>query len=244
MCQAPDWSVGDRYLRENVPELAPLVDRYSPCPLTPKSKEVYFTILLTGIIAQQLPPDVSQQLMQKLEGLTGNPITPQAVLAASAEDLLSIGLVKQKIDYLRSFAEAVINGSVTMDKFNDMTDSQITKQLMQIRGLGQWTIEMFLLLALCRTDVVPSADFIFKKELQKMLGLSEIPKRGKSIRLRKHGVPGARSQCGISGKKPTIAKKNNTKSKTKPSFPVCDSADNGKGRFFLFSEHYLLFTNH
>ena len=74
MCQAPDWSVGDRYLRENVPELAPLVDRYSPCPLTPKSKEVYFTILLTGIIAQQLPPDVSQQLMQKLEGLTAIPL--------------------------------------------------------------------------------------------------------------------------------------------------------------------------
>ena len=179
MCQTPDWSVGDRYLRENVPELAPLVDRYSPCPLKPKSKESYFTILLTGIIAQQLPPDVSQQLMKRLEGLTGNPITPQAVLAASAEDLLSIGLVKQKIDYLRSFAEAVINGSVTMDKFDDMTDSQITKQLMQIRGLGQWTIEMFLLLALCRTDVVPSADFIFKKELQKMLNLSDIPKRGK-----------------------------------------------------------------
>ena len=37
MCQTPDWSVGDRYLRENVPELAPLVDRYSPCPLKPKS---------------------------------------------------------------------------------------------------------------------------------------------------------------------------------------------------------------
>lgn len=63
----------------------------------------------------------------------------------------------------------MINGSVTMDKFDNMTDSQITKQLMQIRGLGQWTIEMFLLLALCRTDVVPSSDFIFKKELQKCL---------------------------------------------------------------------------
>ncbi|WP_293828882.1 hypothetical protein [uncultured Phascolarctobacterium sp.] len=179
MCQAPDWSIGDRYLRENVPELAPLVTRYSPCPLKPKSKEVYFTILLTGIISQQLPPNVSQELMKKLEALTGNPITPQAVLATPIEALLNIGLVQQKVDYLRSFAEAVINGSVNFDKFDDMTDSQITKQLMQIRGLGQWTIEMFLLLALCRTDVVPSADFIFKKELQKMLNLSEIPKRGK-----------------------------------------------------------------
>lgn len=74
MCQTPDWSVGDRYLRENVPELAPLVDRYSPCPLKPKSKEVFFTILLTGIIAQQLPPDVSQQLMKSSKALPAIPL--------------------------------------------------------------------------------------------------------------------------------------------------------------------------
>ena len=94
------------------------------------------------------------------------------------EKLLAIGLVQQKIDYLRGFAEAIDSGKIDMKKFADMTDSQISKQLLQVRGLGQWTIEMFLLLALCRTDVIPSADFIFKKELQKMLGLKEIPKRG------------------------------------------------------------------
>lgn len=189
MCQTPDWSIGDRYLRENVPELAPLVNQYAPCPLKAKPQADYFTILLTGIIAQQLPPDVSQQLMQKLEALTSKPITPQAVLAASTEDLLAIGLVQQKVDYLRSFAEAVQTGKVTMDKFADMTDSQISKQLLQIRGLGQWTIEMFLLLALCRTDVIPSADFIFKKELQKMLQLKDIPKRGQINKLTEHWRP-------------------------------------------------------
>lgn len=189
MCQTPDWSLGDRYLRENVPELAPLVERYSPCPLKAKPEADYFTILLTGIIAQQLPPDVSQQLMQRLEQLTGKPITPQAVLAAPADDLIQIGLVKQKVDYLRSFAEAVANGKVTLDKFSAMTDSQISKQLLQIRGLGQWTIEMFLLLALCRTDIIPSADFIFKKELQIMLNLPEIPKRGQINKLTEHWRP-------------------------------------------------------
>ena len=178
MCQTPDWSLGDRYLRENAPELAPLVEKYSPCVLQAKPKEEYFSILLTGIVAQQLPPDVSQKLMQKLEGLVGKPISPQAVLSASPESLCATGLMQQKVDYLRSFAEAVQTGSVSMDKFADMTDSQITKQLLQVRGLGQWTIEMFLLLALCRTDVVPSADFIFKKELQKLLQLPEVPKRG------------------------------------------------------------------
>ena len=178
MCQTPDWSVGDRYLRENVPELAPLVEKYAPCPLRAKPQSDYFTILLMGIVSQQLPPEVSQSLMQKLEQLVGKPITPQAILAVANEKLLNIGLVQQKIDYLQAFAQAIVSGQIVMEKFAAMTDSQITKQLLQVRGLGQWTIEMFLLLALCRTDVVPTADFIFKKELQQLLSLPAVPKRG------------------------------------------------------------------
>lgn len=189
MCQTPDWSLGDRYLRENAPELAPLVERYAPCTLRAKPQEKYFHILLAGIIAQQLPPGVSQELMQKLEALTGRPITPEAALKLTTEQLLGIGLVQQKIDYLRSFAQGIVDGKVTMDKFHEMTDSQISKQLLQIRGLGQWTIEMFLLLALCRTDVIPTADFIFKKELQKLLNLDAIPKRGQINKVTEHWRP-------------------------------------------------------
>ena len=178
MCQTPDWSLGDKYLRENAPELAPFVDKYSPCPLQARPQAEYFSILLTGIISQQLPPEVSQQLLQKLEGLTGKPITLEAVMRLTSEEYLAIGLNQQKIDYLYGFAQAVADGKIDMSKFATMTDSQITKQLLTVRGLGQWTIEMFLLLGLCRPDVVPSADYIFKKELQQLLHLPELPKRG------------------------------------------------------------------
>ena len=178
MCQTPDWSLGDKYLRENAPELAPFVDKYSPCPLQARPQAEYFSILLTGIISQQLPPEVSQQLLQKLEGLTGKPITPEAILRLTSEEYLAIGLNQQKIDYLYGFAQAVADGKIDMSRFATMTDSQITKQLLTVRGLGQWTIEMFLLLGLCRPDVVPSADYIFKKELQQLLHLPELPKRG------------------------------------------------------------------
>ena len=178
MCQTPDWSLGDEYLRENAPELAPFVTKYAPCPLVAKPQEEYFGILLTGIISQQLPPEVSQELLAKLTALTGRPITPEAVLKLQHDDYLAIGLKQQKIDYLYGFAQAVADGKINMGKFADMTDSQITKQLLTVRGLGQWTIEMFLLLGLCRPDVVPSADYIFKKELQQLLNLYELPKRG------------------------------------------------------------------
>lgn len=183
MCQTPDWSLGDRYLRENAPELAPIIDKYSPCTLRPKAPERYFTILLSGIISQQLPPQVSQELMQKLGQLVGTPIQAQAILLHSQEELCSLGLSSQKVIYVLSFAQAVVDGKVTMDSFAEMTDSQITKQLLTIKGLGQWTIEMFLLLGLCRTDVVPSADFIFKKSLKQLLALPDIPKRGQINKL-------------------------------------------------------------
>ncbi|MGM9569642.1 MAG: DNA-3-methyladenine glycosylase family protein [Phascolarctobacterium sp.] len=178
MCQTPDWSLGDKYLRENAPELAPLVEKYAPCPLKAKPQAEYFGILLTGIISQQLPPEVSQELLQKLTALTGKPITPEAILKLTVEDYLAIGLKQQKIDYLYGFAQAVVDGKINMGKFAEMSDSQITKLLLTVRGLGQWTIEMFLLLGLCRPDVVPSADYIFKKELQQLLNLYELPKRG------------------------------------------------------------------
>ena len=183
MCQPPDWSQGDRYLRENVPELTRIVEKYSPCPLKPQPPQQYFTTLLSGIVAQQLPPAVSQELMQKLGQLAGFPVSPEAILSHTQEELCSIGLTAQKADYVLGFAKAVADGQITMDKFAEMTDSQITKQLLNVKGLGQWTIEMFLLLALCRTDVVPSADFIFKKALKQLLSLPEIPKRGQINKL-------------------------------------------------------------
>ena len=165
MLKTPDWAAGAKYLREHAPELIPLIDRFPVCELKPEPKEKYFGTLVTGIVSQQLPPDVSLQLLEKLGKFLGNPLQPQAVVEVSIEALCEQGLVKQKAEYLKSFAEAAVAGQVTIEKFSEMTDAEITKQLVQIRGLGQWTIEMFLLLALCRTDVVPSADFIFKKVL-------------------------------------------------------------------------------
>ena len=189
MCQIPDWSQGDAYLMEHAPELSAIVNKYRPCPLKPKAESEYFTILLSGIIAQQLPPEVSQELVQKLGSLVGKPIQPEAVLGASEEALCAIGLSLQKIGYLKGFAQKIVDGSIDMAKFKDMTDSQITKQLIEVRGLGQWTIEMFLLLALCRADVSPSADYIFKKQLQKLFNLLDVPKRGQINKLTEHWRP-------------------------------------------------------
>lgn len=189
MLQTPDWAAGRDYLRQNAPELIPFIDKYGDCTLQPESPENYFGTLVTGIVSQQLPPQVSIDMVNKLKAAVGTPITPQAVAAASDEALCSCGIMMQKVNYLKAFADAVLTGKVTMDKFDSMTDTEITKQLMQIKGLGQWTAEMFLLLALCRTDIAPTADFIFQKRVKEIFNLSALPKRKQIMELTEHWRP-------------------------------------------------------
>lgn len=177
MPATPNWSLGDKYLLENAPEMKPLIEKYAPCTMHPENEVRYFEILVRGLISQQLPPDVVNNICQKLSDHFGS-ITPEKIIKASDSELAAQGLVQQKVAYLKSFANMVLDNKVTLDKFQEMTDAQITKQLLDVKGLGQWTIEMFLLLALCRTDIVPTADHVFKKSLKNLLNLTDIPKRG------------------------------------------------------------------
>ena len=172
MLTAPDWALGSRYLRENAPELIPFIEKYGPCNLQPEAPEKYFGTLVTGIISQQLPPDVSLAMVKRLEETVGTPITPEAIASAAESDLCSCGIMPQKVMYLKGFAEAVLNGEVTMDKFAGMTDSEITKQLIKIKGLGQWTAEMFLLL-----------------RVKEIFNLNAMPKRKQILELTEHWRP-------------------------------------------------------
>ncbi|MEG0831064.1 MAG: hypothetical protein RSE47_07930 [Acidaminococcaceae bacterium] len=178
----PNWLDGDQYLLSQAPMLAPLISKYSPCTLSPEKEDRYFEILVRGLISQQLPPAVVDEIFNKLEQLLGT-ITPSAMSTAPEAVLATIGLVPQKISYLKGLAQQVLDKKITLTAFATMTDNEISKQLLEVKGLGQWTVEMFLLLALCRTDVVPSADHVFKKALQNLLQLPDLPKRGQINKL-------------------------------------------------------------
>ena len=183
MQQTPDWSLGDRYLREAAPELIPFMEKYGPCCLQPDSQERYFEVLLTGIAAQQLPPEVSMEIMERLRRLTGEPITPEKLNGLPDELLASCGLTELKVTYMKEFARLVLDKTIDFAAFAAMPDTQIVKLLKNVKGLGQWTIEMFLLLSLCRPDVLPGDDFLLKKEVQKLFALAKVPKRGELLKM-------------------------------------------------------------
>ncbi len=183
MQQIPDWSFGDKYLRGAAPELIPFMDEYGPCTLEPDSEERYFEVLLTGIAAQQLPPEVSVKIMERLRRLTGEPILPEKLNSLPDTLLASCGLTELKVTYMKEFARLVLDKTIDFTAFSEMSDPQIIKMLKNVKGLGQWTIEMFLILSLCRPDVLPGDDFLLKKEVQQLFALPKVPKRGQLLKL-------------------------------------------------------------
>ena len=183
MQKKTDWLAGENYLREKAPELLPFIQKYGHCTLEPDSGERYFEVLLTGIASQQLPPESSKKIMDQLRHLAGTPVTPEKLLSLTDETIVTCGLTALKVTYMKEFARLVLDHTIDFTSFADMTDAQILKQLKTVRGLGQWTIEMFLLLSLCRPDVLPGDDFLLKKEMQLLFNLKEVPKRGQLNKL-------------------------------------------------------------
>ena len=183
MQKTTDWLAGESFLRENAKELLPFINKYGHCTLEPDGQARYFEVLLTGIAAQQLPPESSGKIMDQLRHLAGNPVTPEKLLSLSDETIVTCGLTALKVTYMKEFARLVLDRTIDFTVFAGMTDAQIVKLLKTVRGLGQWTIEMFLLLSLCRPDVLPGDDFLLKKEMQLLFNLKEVPKRGQLNRL-------------------------------------------------------------
>ena len=183
MQKKTDWLAGESFLRENAKELLPFINKYGHCTLEPDGLERYFEVLLTGIAAQQLPPESSGKIMNQLRHLAGNPVTPEKLLSLSDETIVTCGLNALKVTYMKEFARLVLDHTVDFGAFPEMTDARIVKLLKTVRGLGQWTVEMFLLLSLCRPDVLPGDDFLLKKEMQQLFNLKEVPKRGQMSRL-------------------------------------------------------------
>lgn len=97
--------------------------------------------------------------------------TPAQVLAKGVEDLRSAGLSARKVNYIQNLAAHFENKSITPELFDKMTDEEISLQLCAVKGIGQWTVDMFLMLDLHHPDVLPMGDLAVRKGVAKHFGL-------------------------------------------------------------------------
>ena len=166
-------------LRNSDPVMRRLIDEHGPLdeeerrrgrPLEP------YGALVRSIVGQQLSTKAARSIYGRLVELFGGKTpSPAELLAADPEDVRSVGLSRPKVAYLRSLAEHVESRELELDRLSELSDEEVSAQLTAVKGLGQWTADMFLIFHLGRPDVLPVGDLGIRRAVERQYGLDDMP---------------------------------------------------------------------
>ncbi len=137
--------------------------------------DAYATLLRT-VIGQQLSAKAAFTIHGRVLDLYGgrHP-TPQELLDTPEQDLRGVGLSGRKVEYMRSLAEHVLSGELELERLDQLSDDEVTAEIVAVRGFGEWSAQMFLMFFLERPDVLPTGDLGIRKAIQVCYGLEELP---------------------------------------------------------------------
>ena len=140
----------------------------------PRKSERGAQTLLRTIVGQQVSVAAARSMWAKLEAAFGSPPDLNLLLAASDEDLRAAGMSRQKAGYIRSLASLVVSGELDLATLPE-DDEEAIALLTQIKGIGRWSAEIYLLFAEGRADVFPAGDLAVLVELGRLMGLADRP---------------------------------------------------------------------
>jgi len=136
-----------------------------------------FQTLVRSIVYQQLHGKAALTIFNRLaEAVKVKPMTPEAVLKLRPQKMRAAGLSKQKTLYIRELARLTRDGEIQFERLPEMEDAAIIKTLTRVKGVGVWTVQMFLMFALQRPNVLPVGDLGGRAAMKKAYGLAELPK--------------------------------------------------------------------
>lgn len=142
-----------------------------------QQREADFNSLARSIIYQQLSGKAAATIFGRVvEAAKCDPLTPKAVLKIAPERLRAAGLSQQKTAYVRDLAEKTRDGLVDFSRLPSLSDDEVIAHLTQVKGVGVWTVQMLLMFALDRPDVLPLADLGIRNAMQKAYALDAPPK--------------------------------------------------------------------
>jgi DNA-3-methyladenine glycosylase II len=161
------------------PVMAALVESIGPLDrgarLRGRPDDAYGSLVRT-IVGQQLSMKAARTIYARLIALFGdNPPTPAELIAAEEAALRAAGLSRQKIGYLRDLAARVQNRELELDALHELSDEEVSARITAVKGLGQWSADMFLMFHLRRPDVLPVGDLGIRRAVEKVYRLPGLP---------------------------------------------------------------------
>jgi len=155
-----------------------LIQTVGPCTFTPKPEREPYEALVRAVAYQQLSTKAGDAILKKFICHFGAFPTPPQLIDAEFDDLRGVGFSGRKIETLKGIAEGTINGLVpTREVADAMSDEALIEQLVTLKGIGRWTVEMMLMFTFERMDILPADDFGISDGYRRLKELDTAPKR-------------------------------------------------------------------
>jgi DNA-3-methyladenine glycosylase II len=167
--------------------LAKVIDQVGEYSIT-ITKNPYES-LVEAIITQQLSGKAADSISTRFRGIYGKFPKPVDVLKTPNSKLRKAGLSYMKVSYIKDLSERVESKELRLSYMKKLSDEEVIEQLVQVKGIGRWTAEMFLIFNLGRLDVLPIGDLGLKKGIQRLYSLSELPQKEQMEKIAKRWRP-------------------------------------------------------
>ncbi len=171
------------HLQKSDPVMKQLLKQVGP--FTAKAKRDRFGTLTGSIVSQQISTAAARTIWQRLveaaavraahAKLDARNLTPEVLLLFEVDELRELGVSRQKANYILDLAEKVQNRQLDLTSIGRLSDEAAIEQLIQVKGIGRWTAQMFLMFSLARLDVLPVDDLGIKNAIQKHYALKQLP---------------------------------------------------------------------
>jgi len=175
------------HLKKCDPILSAIIENVGACRI--QYGDPSFESLAEAIVYQQLNGKAAVTIFNRFADLAGRPMTPQGILKLTEVQMRSAGLSKQKLSYIRSLAELTHSGELDFARLPDMADEEVIAHLTEVKGVGTWTAQMFLMFSLRRPDVLPTGDFGIQTAIRKYYRKRKMPKPAEMEKIAKPWIP-------------------------------------------------------
>ncbi len=145
------------HLKNSDPVMRAIIERIGPCRM--QFGPPVFHSLAEAIVYQQLNGKAAVTIFKRFAALAGEPVKPEGILKLSDEQMRGAGLSKQKSGYLKDLAAKTAAGLLDFSRLSELPDAEVIEHLTQVKGIGVWTAQMFLMFTLKRENVLPTGDF-------------------------------------------------------------------------------------
>ena len=181
------------HLKKSDPVLRGIITRLGPLPA--RWHEPTFETMARSITFQQLNGKAASTIYGRLVAAAGGKLTPDSVLKLSTRQLRACGLSKQKLTYIRDLAAKTKGGEVDFAALPKMSDAEVIEHLTRVKGIGEWSAQMFLMFALRRPDVLACGDFGVQAAIRKHYNKRKHPKPKDVARIGKPWSPYSSYAC-------------------------------------------------